>query len=52
MRRAYICLDETLLLEIFICLAVVDVALLVFELLHGLLLEDLVATFSLKLLSD
>ena len=41
---------ETLLFEIFVSLAVIDVTLLVLELLHGLLLEYLVTTFSLELL--
>jgi hypothetical protein len=35
-------LDNTLLLEVLVCLAVVHVALVVLELLHSLLLKDLV----------
>ena len=43
--------NKSLFLEILVCLAVVDIALLVFELFHGLLFEDLIPTFSLELLS-
>ena len=45
-------LDETLLLEILVRLTVVDIALLVLELLHGLLLEDLIPALTLELLGD
>lgn len=45
-------LNQPLLLQILVRLAVVHVALLVLQLFHGLLLEDLIATFALQLLSD
>lgn len=45
-------LDDPLLLQIFVCLAVVDISLVVFQLFHCLLLEDLVATFLLELLCE
>ena len=41
-------LDETLLLEVFVRLAIVDVAFLILKLFHGLLLEDLVPTLALE----
>ena len=45
-------LDQSLLLEILIRLAVVDVSFLVLKLLHRLLLKDLVFAFSLQLLRN
>ena len=44
--------DETLLLEVFVRLAVVDIALLVLELLHGFLLEDLIPALAFEFLRD
>lgn len=39
-------------LEILVCLAIVDVALLILELFHGLLLEYLIPTFAFELLGN
>ena len=41
-------LDEALLLEVVKCLAIIDIALLIFQLFHRLLLEYFVPTFSLQ----
>ena len=43
-------LDEALFLEVLVRLAVIDVALFVFELFHSLLFEYLVPTFPLEFL--
>lgn len=51
-RRVWTRLDETLLLEILVRLAVVDIALLVLEFLHGLLFENLISTLALELLRN
>lgn len=40
--------DETLFLKVIICLATIDIALLILQLLHRLLLEDLMPAFSLQ----
>ena len=40
--------DETLLLKIVICLAIVDVALLILQFLHRLLLKNLVPSLSFQ----
>ena len=45
-------LDETLLLQVLVRLAVVDVALVILKLLHGLLLEDLMSALGLELFGD
>lgn len=45
-------LDKTLFLEVLVSLTIIDVTLFVLQLLHGFLLEDLVATFTLELFSD
>lgn len=50
MIKAHAWLDKTLLLEVLVRLAVVDVTLLVFQLFHRLLLKDLIPTLSLELL--
>jgi hypothetical protein len=41
-------LDEALFLEVVICLAIIDIALLVLQLFHRLLLKYLMPTFSLQ----
>ena len=48
--KAHAWLDETLLLEVLVRLAIVDVTLLVFQFFHCLLLENFISTFSLELL--
>ena len=40
--------DEALFLEVVICLATIDIALLIFQFFHRLLLEDLMPAFSLQ----
>ena len=41
-------LDEALFLEVVICLAIIDIALLIFQLFHRLLLEYFMPTFALQ----
>ena len=45
-------LNETLLLEVFVSLTVINVALFVFQLLHRLLLENFVSPFAFELLGN
>lgn len=41
-------LNETLFFQIFVCLAVIDIPIVILELFHCLLLENLVATLLLQ----
>jgi hypothetical protein len=45
-------LNNTLFLEVLICFTIIDIALVVFEFLHGLLFKNLMSTFLLQFFGD